>query len=67
MREVGPPTILGRPNDMIARMRKSGGKETAIIVPLRPDIRNAMPFIVGKPEDMAIAAGRFGMNAMCAV
>src|SRR6056297_99855 len=48
-------------------MGKRGGQETAVIVPLRPDIRNAVAFIVRQAKYMAVAAGRLWVNAVRAV
>ena len=59
--------VLGRPDDVIARMRKRGWQKTAVVVPLRPDIRDAVALVVGQAKDVAVAAGSPGMNAMSAV
>src|SRR6056297_2625446 len=64
MREMRAAALLGRANDVIAGMGKRGGQETAVIMPLRPDIGYAVTVIIGKAKDMAVATGRLRMDAV---
>src|SRR6056297_1405753 len=67
MREMRAAAALGRADDVITGMREGGGDETAIVVPLRADIGDAVAAIIGQAKDMRIAIRRGGVDTVRAV
>ncbi len=65
--EVGAAPVLGRPDDVVAGVRKRRRIEAAVVVPLRPHPGNTVARVVRKAEDVRIPAGRGRVHAVRAV
>ena len=64
VREVGAAAILWRTGHVVGAVGEGGGFETAIVVPLRANAKNALAAIVRAAENVPVTAGCCGMHAV---